>query len=124
MKVSVVYDGKCPLCLRLVETSRLRDRAGELELVDARTDHVDNVQSCDLSAVDFDAGFVVVVDGHAHFGSDGAHVLSMLTVPSGFFFRVFQWMMATERRAVALYPILRAGRRVLLWLLRVPRFGD
>ena len=124
MKVSIVYDGKCPVCSRLVAVSRLRDRADEIELVDARTDPVDNVQSRDLSAVDFDEGFAVVVDGRAYFGPDGAHMLGMLTVPSGFFYRVFQWMMATESRAHSLYPTLRAGRRVLLWMLRIPRFKD
>ena len=123
MKVSIVYDGKCPVCSRLAAASRLRERAGGVELVDARTDPTDNVQNCDLSTVDFDEGFAVVVDGRAYFGPDGAHMLGMLTVPSGFFYRVFQWMMATEGRAHSLYPMLRRGRRVLLWMLRVPRFS-
>ena len=122
MKVSIVYDGKCPVCSRLAAASRLRERSGEVELVDARTDLVDNVQNCDLSAVDFDEGFAVVVDGRAYLGPDGAHVLGMLTVPSGLFYQMFQWMMATESRAHSLYPMLRLGRRVLLWMLRVPRF--
>ena len=124
MKVYIVYDGKCPVCSRLAAASRLRDRADELKLVDARTDPVDNVQGRDLSAVDFDEGFAVIVDGRAHLGADGAHVLGMLTVPSGFFYRIFQWMMSTDKRARALYPVLRAGRRVLLWILRVPKIAD
>ena len=90
MKVSIVYDGNCPVCSRLAAASRLRDRADELKLVDARTDPVDDVQGRDLSAVDFDEGFAVIVDGRAHLGADGAHVLGMLTVPSGFFYRLFR----------------------------------
>lgn len=124
MKVSIVYDDFCPVCSRLAAASRLQERAAELELVDARTEPVDDIQGQDLSSLDFDAGFAVVTDGEIHFGAEGARVLAALTEPSGLFYRVFQWLVRTEARSRFWYPVLRAGRRVLLVVLRVPRFGD
>ena len=124
MKVSIVYDHECPVCRRVVQASRLRGRSDELELIDARTDLVDDVQGNDLSALDFNDGFAVIVDGKVHHGADGAHALAMLTQPSGLLFGVFRWVSRTERRSRVFYPILKAGRRVLLWLLRVPRIGE
>jgi len=35
MKVSIAYDGECPVCRNVVCASRLQDRAAELELIDA-----------------------------------------------------------------------------------------
>lgn len=122
MKVSIVYDGMCPVCNRLVAASRLRERTAELEVVDARVNEVDQVQGNDLSCVDFDEGFAVVVEGRVYLGADGAHVLALITQKSGVFYRVFQWMMATEQRSRIFYPVLRFGRRLLLILLRIPRF--
>ena len=120
MKVSIVYDGMCPVCSRLAAASRLRARTDELNLIDARTDALDDVQDNDLSKVDFNQGFAVVVDGRAHLGADGAQVLAALTEPSGFWFRVFQMLVASERRSSFFYPVLRFGRSLLLRLMGIP----
>lgn len=122
--VSIVYDGQCPVCSRLAAASRLRERTARLDLVDARAEAVDSIQGRDLSGVDFDQGFAVVVDGKVHLGADGAHVLAVLTEPSGLFYRLFQWLVGGERRSRAFYPVLRAGRNLLLRILRIPRFSD
>lgn len=124
MKVSIVYDGKCPVCRHLVAASRLRERAASLELVDARTMPVDQVQGCNLTDLNFDEEFAVVVDGLVHHGADGAHVLALLTQPSGIGFRVFRCLVSGPRRARIFYPVLRAGRGLLLRMLGIPRFGD
>lgn len=122
MKVSIVYDGFCPVCSRLVAASRLRERASKLELLDARTQPVDDVQGLDLSELDFDQGFAVVTDGEVHFGADGARVLAVLTEPSALFYRMFQLLVRTAPRSRFWYPVFKAGRRVLLFVMRVPRF--
>lgn len=122
--VYIVYDGHCPVCSRLAAASHLRERTARLDLVDVRTDVVDSIQGRDLSGVNFDEGFAVVVDGTVHLGADGAHVLAVLTEPSGFFYRLFQWLAGSERRSRVFYPFLRAGRNLLLRILRIPRFSD
>lgn len=122
--VSIAYDGECPVCRHVVRASRLRDRSASLELIDARRDPLGDVQGRSLEDVDFDEGFAVVVDGRIYHGADGAHVLAVLTEKSGVAFRVFQWLVRTEGRSRFWYPVLRAGRNVLLRILRVPRIGD
>lgn len=124
MQVSIVYDGLCPVCRHVVRASRLRDRAASLELVDARRDPIDDVQGVSLENIDFDKGFAVVVDGDVHHGADGARVLAALTEKTGIAFRLFRWLVRTERRSRMWYPVLRAGRNLLLRLLRVPRIAD
>lgn len=81
------------------------------------------MQGRDLSGLDFDQSFAVVVDGGVHFGIEGARVLAALTGPGGFFYRVFRWLVRTEARSRLWYPVLKAGRWVLLFILVVPRFG-
>lgn len=124
MKVSIVYDGECPICRNVVRASRLRDRTAELELVNARRDRVDDIQGRNLRDLDFDQGFAVVIDGEIHHGADGARMLSALTRPNGAVYGLFRWLMANESRSRAWYPVLRAGRNLLLRVLRVPKFND
>lgn len=124
MKVTIVYDGKCPVCSRLVAAARLRKRAASLILLDARTESVTDVHGIDLSGLDFDQGFAVVVDGEVHHGAEGGRALAVLTEPSGVLYRTFQWLMVTEQRSRFWYPILRAGRYMLLRLMRVPRINQ
>ena len=123
MNVSIVYDGRCPVCRRVAALSRLRDRSGVLELVDARTGAIDSIQGRDLRHLDFDEGFAVVVDGAIHHGAEGAHALALLTEPSGIGFRLFQSLARDERRSRVLYPFLRAGRNLLLRIMGIPRIG-
>lgn len=124
MIVTIVYDAQCPVCRHVVAASRLRQRCAALELIDARTTPVDYVQGRNLSNLDFDEGFAVVVDGQLHHGADGARVLAVLTRPSGIGYRVFRWLVGGPWRARVFYPVLRAGRGLLLRILGVPRFGE
>lgn len=121
MRVSIVYDGLCPVCNRVVHAARLRERSSELELIDARHDDTSAVQGTDLSGVDFNQGFCVVVDGEAHLGAEAAFLLSGLTERTGIFYRFFQLLSATDKRSRLFYPLLRTGRNLLLWLLRIPK---
>lgn len=120
MEVSIVYDGDCPVCRHVVSMARLRERAAAVGTVDVRTEAVSDVQGRDLGDIDFDRGFVVVVDGRVHEGSEAAHVLAGLSQPNGLAFAVFRWAMRSERRARVLYPVLARARRLLLRMLGVP----
>lgn len=121
MQVSIVYDGQCPVCSRLAAASRLRERAAAQELIDARSVPVDDVQGNDLGDVDFNQGFAVVVNGEVHLGADGARMLALLTEPTGIFFRLFQLLVRGSRRSRFFYPLLRAGRNLLLRMMGVPQ---
>lgn len=122
--VSVVYDGQCPVCRYVVGVARLRDRSVRLELIDVRSDDVSSIQGANLSGVDFDEGFAVVVDGQVYLGAEAAQVLAGLTQRSGVGYRLFQWLVRTEGRSRFWYPVMRSGRGLLLRILRVPKIGD
>lgn len=124
MNVTIVYDGEYPACSRLSAASRLREPAVAMHLIDARAEPVTDVQGLDLSSVDFDRGFAVIADCDVHLEAEGGHVPAALIQPSGLFFRIFMWLMATERRRRFRYPILCGGPNFLLRLLRVPKIYD
>jgi len=123
MNISIAYDGRCPVCQHVVLASRLKERSDTLELLDVRKDPVSDIQGQDLSSLNFDQGFAVVVDGQVHSGHEGAHVLAGLTQAGPISFRTFQWLMKTESRSRFWYPIMKFGRRLLLIVLRIPRIN-
>lgn len=123
MKVSVVYDEKCPVCRDIVGLGRLRDRTGEVELIDARTGCLESVQGVDISSYDFDEGFVVVFDGDVYHGADAAFIWGKLTDSVRWRFRLFQVFVKTRSRSHRWYPWMKAGRSCLLRILGISRIG-
>lgn len=123
MNVTIVYDSDCPVCRHDPRAATLRERAAKLNLVDVRSEEVDDVQGNDLRDLDFDEGFAVVINGQAHHGAKGANALSALTEPTGLAFWVFRWLVRTESRSRFWYPILATFRAMLLRILGITRIG-
>jgi predicted DCC family thiol-disulfide oxidoreductase YuxK len=117
--VSIVYDEACPVCRNIVHAARLRERTARLELIDARTQRVDAVQGRDLSRLDFDRAFAVLVDGEIFYAASGARALALLTEPTGIAFRIFRLLAASDASSRLSYPLMRGARAVLLKLLRI-----
>jgi predicted DCC family thiol-disulfide oxidoreductase YuxK len=120
MHVSIVYDGKCPICRRVATGARVYQRTANLELIDARSGNLEDIQARDLRGLDFDEGFAVVVAGGVYHEAEAARVLAVLTKPRGVGYRLFRWLMRTESRSQYWYPVLKSARRRLLFLMRVP----
>ena len=122
MQPVLVYDGACPVCSQYVRYVRIREAAGALQLVDARNGGpwVDRVVRAGLS---LDEGMVLFYGGRAHHGVDCVHMLALLSTRSGLFNRLNA--LAFRQPAVArfAYPLMRAGRNLLLWLLNRPRLN-
>jgi predicted DCC family thiol-disulfide oxidoreductase YuxK len=115
--VKVIYDGACPVCRRSVH--RLKPRAGDprIALIDARA-APDRVAELSGRGLDPDVGIVVKV-GEVYFsGAEATRYLAGLHDPSGRLERFVAWCFGTPRRAALAYPLLRALRRMLLYLLR------
>ena len=124
MKVSIVYDGKCPVCRNVVAATRLRERTHKLELIDARKHPIPLVQGQNVRHLDFNEGFAVVVNGEVFHADEGAHMLAMLSQPSGIAFRIFRFLVLTKKRSRFWYPLLKLGRRLLLKILRIPEISS
>ena len=113
---TLVYDGDCPLCRRYVDLLRLRDSVGEVELVSARSQHP-VVRVLVAEGYDLNEGIVFVEQERVYFGAACMSRLALLSSPIGFFNRVNRTVFRSPRICAALYPVLKSGRRVLLWLL-------
>src|SRR5918992_2145938 len=114
--IEVTYDGACRVCRSVVH--RLKARHGEqrIALIDART-APDQVAALAARGLDLDEG-IVVKAGESYFsGAEATRYLAGLHAPAGWLERLFAWSFSSARRAAFIYPLFRAGRRLLLFLL-------
>ncbi len=115
-EVLVIYDGDCPVCNHFVRGARLHKASRGLRLVSARED-VPEVHAALAAGFDFDDGMLVRIGARYYFGADAAHMLVLLSTPYGLFNRLLFLVLRSPGRARAAYPLLRAGRNLLLRLL-------
>lgn len=119
----VVYDGECPFCSAYVKMVRLREAAGAVHLIDARTPHpvVDEVIA---AGYDLDEGMALKIGDVIYHGDECVHRLALMSGGSGLFNKFNHWVFASEGRSRALYPFLRAGRNLALRLLGKSKLAD
>lgn len=112
-EVLVIYDKQCPACDHYCNLVRIRESVGRLVLVDARLGGpvMDEITAAGL---DIDQGMVVKVGKEFYYGADAMHALALMGTSRGFFNRVVFWAFRSRRISRILYPILRAGRNLLL----------
>ena len=113
--INIYYDGECPFCARYVQMVRLR-RSAEVALVDLRAN---DAMRDELIAAGFDLdGGMVVEDGAARYAGDKAVAfIAALTTPSDAFNRLNRWLFSSPALAAILYPLLRSGRWLALFLM-------
>jgi predicted DCC family thiol-disulfide oxidoreductase YuxK len=115
-QIEVIYDGGCPLCRSVVH--RLKTRSGEqrISLIDARA-APDKVAALAARGLDVDEG-IVVKAGEEHFsGAEATRYLAGLHAPAGWVEKLLARGFTSPRRAALFYPLFRACRRLLLFLL-------
>ena len=114
--LKLLYDGDCPVCNRYVAMVRLREQFGELILLNARDmsperTHVENL------GLDLNEGFALFVDEELYYGDRAIQALAMMSSNSGIFNRMNYFVFRHAGLSQILYPVLAAGRRLLLKLL-------
>jgi predicted DCC family thiol-disulfide oxidoreductase YuxK len=114
--VSIVYDGECPFCSSYVELVRLREAVGTVELINARDDHP-LVAEMERRGFDLDQGMAMRVGDEYLHGAAVLQRIAELSAPQGFANRIQARLFADHARAARLYPMLRAGRNLVLRLL-------
>jgi len=114
-RIAIHYDGDCPFCARYSRLLNLRQH-GEVTLHNLRDDPAarDRFRA---EGLDPDRGMIVEIDGRRYGGADAMHVLSVLDRPSGLFTRLIRVLFFTGPLAALAYPVLRAGRNLLLVLV-------
>ena len=118
----LVYDGDCPFCSAYVRLLRIRENVGPLPLINAR-DGGPEVEVIAESRLSLDECMVLRLSGRLYHGSDCIHPLVMLSQPAGIANRMNIWIFRSENRSKFLYPILRAGRNLVMRVLRRKKFS-
>lgn len=116
-KLLLVYDKDCPVCNNFCLMVRVRESVGQLVLVNARED-TPIMREITAAGLDIDDGMVLKMGGQLYYDSDAMHALSLISSRSGVFNRLNYWIFKSKRMSHVLYPILKAGRAVLLKLMR------
>lgn len=122
-RIQLVYDTECPMCDFYCRLVRIRESVGELELVDAR-EGGELLERITAAGLDVDEGIVLIVDDEMYYGADGIHRLALMGTRSGVFNRLAYWSFRSRRLSRVLYPVLKAGRNLLLKLLGRTRINN
>lgn len=119
----IVYDGECPFCSQYVKMVRLREAAGPVRLVDARSDspEVDMIRAAGL---DLNEGMALIENGQIWHGDECIHRLALLSTSSTLFNRVNATVFRSRTLSRVLYPILRTGRNTVLAIMGRKRIPD
>ncbi len=121
--IFLVYDKECPACDFYCNLVRIRDSVGNLVLVDAREPN-SLMEEITAAGLDIDQGMVLIVGDRMYYGVDAIHALSIMGTRSGVFNRVTYWCFKSKVVSRVLYPILRAGRNLLLKILRKTKINN
>jgi predicted DCC family thiol-disulfide oxidoreductase YuxK len=119
-RIVVVYDGDCPLCNSYISMMRLGNAVGRPTLVNAR-ERPGLVKALAESGVNLDEGMAVYYQGRLYVGSEAVNLLALLTTPVDLANRIAAAMLGRPGLARAVYPLLRAGRNLLLRLKHRPQ---
>lgn len=114
-RVWLVYDGECPMCNNYAQYLRLQQSVGEFVLVDARLGGpiVDEVQELPH---DLNDGMVVKIGERFFVGHDALNVLALLAEDRGWFNKFNRVAFRSPLISRVAYPVMKAGRWVLLKL--------
>ena len=120
--ITVIYDGECPFCSAFVRMTRLREAAGEVRLVDARS-MSGAVRRVLAAGYRLDDGMAVIFDDRIYHGDEAMTVLASLTTRSGLFNRIVRILFRSPRLARVIYPPLKMGRAATLRLIGRRKLG-
>ena len=112
----LIYDGDCPFCSNYVRLVKLREAIGPVQLINAR-DGGPEVKRATSRGFDLNEGMLLVMDGRYYHGADCINRLALLSTDSGAFNGITAGIFRSPALSKALYPVLRAGRNLTLFLL-------
>lgn len=123
-ELALIYDGECPVCTAYsgaVEVAP-KDAAG-VRRINARSDDA-LVQRARDEGLDLNEGMVAVHNGQLYHGADALHLMARLAPQRGIKNRLNRLLFGNQTFARLSYPLLRAGRNGLLWILGRDKIKD
>ncbi|MCY3580317.1 MAG: DUF393 domain-containing protein [Acidimicrobiia bacterium] len=115
----LVYDGECPLCSNYTRFLSLKESGIDLVPVDARTGGplVDEIRQLPHN---LDEGMVLKLDSQFYIGHQALGVLALLSDQSSLLAKLNHRLFGSPKAARLGYPLLRAARRIILAVKRIP----
>lgn len=116
--IVLVYDGDCPICSTYCKALAIRQLESRFEIVNARQYHpiLENIKEMGL---DLEEGFVLKIENEYFHGADAINRLALITTHSGLFNRLNYFIFKSAYLSKILYPFLRTGRSIFLYLLGI-----
>ena len=116
----LVYDGECPICSAYCKALAIRQLDSRFEIVNARQYHpiLENINEMGLN---LEEGFVLKIENEYFHGADAINRLALITTHSGLFNRLNYLIFKSAYLSKILYPFLRTGRSILLYLLGIKK---
>jgi len=121
-QATLIYDGDCPFCSRYTRYIRLREAVGDLLLIDARNGGPE-VEQIIAKGFDLDDGMVLVIGKKTYHGAACLNRLALMSSRSDLFNRLNFFLFRSPRLSKVSYPILRAGRNLVLRMLGHSKLG-
>ncbi len=114
----IIFDGDCPFCRAYTRLLRLQQASTSVEMLSARSDDP-RINAYWQQGHDLNAGMLVILNDQVYAGADAMHVLASCSSGSDFFNRLHRTIFSSRRLAAILYPMLKLGRKITLFVLRV-----
>ena len=115
-EVTIVYDGECPFCTNYVEFIKIKNNMGEVLLINARND-LALVEKLNIEGIKLDEGMAVMYKTNWYHGYMAMYILATLSKDITSLQKLHNMVFAYKGLASILYPILRIGRNITLFLL-------
>ena len=119
--LALIYDSHCPVCT--VYSGAVEVEGTGVRRIDARGSDA-LVQQATAAGLDLDEGMVVMHQGKLHHGADALHLMARLAPRRGFKNRLNRLLFGSRTLAHLSYPVLRAGRNLLLRILGRSKIGS
>jgi len=111
-----IYDGACPLCSTAALATRIKQRFGQLHLIDARTQAAHPlVQEITQRGYDLDEGMVIYHNGQIYHGQSALSFMAQHGEAHTGFMALCKSLFWSDYLARLFYPWLRGIRN---WLIR------
>ena len=115
-EVVIVHDGECPICSNYVQFIKIRENVGEVSLINAREDRALG-EELYSQGINLDDGMAVMYRSNWYHGYMAMYILATLSKDITSLQKLHNMVFAYKGLASILYPILRIGRNITLFLL-------
>ena len=114
--ISIIYDDGCPVCSYYISISHIEEKYGKVNLIKARNNQK-ILDFLKLENINVNEGMIVVFDKKIYFGSDAINIISILgkkdSLINNVIINIFKYRIISQ----LFYPLLKLGRRLLLFIL-------